>query len=192
MNPSESISFLLFGLLGLVIIAVTWFVFRKRKKWAIAVTALLVIGYIGYYAYYPTLKMNTHAAKYDQITEYLESNYPNRQFTVRPEHYGDGHTVGTFDINDKETPEMGVTLIVDDEGEARQIGNWTDGGYPDQKNLWEELEFHYGKDYTLDREDGEITRKDEWINGELTVFALTIDGNPAIAVYEYSQQDTAC
>lgn len=187
MNPSEWITFTLFGFLLIIIIAIAWFVFRKRKKWAVAVTAVLVIGYVGYYAYYPTMKTNAHAAKYEQLVEYLETKYPGQQFTIRPEHYEAGVTVGTFDINGAETPDMGVTLRVDDEGEVRQISTWTGGGYPEQRDLWKDLEFHYGGDYTFDREEVEITKQDEWIDGELTVFALNIDDRPAIAVYEYAQ-----
>ncbi|MBO1909972.1 hypothetical protein J4G37_34955, partial [Microvirga sp. 3-52] len=33
----------------------------------------------------------------------------------------------------------------------------------------------------------EITKIDEWIDGELTAFALTIDDMPAIALFNYSK-----
>lgn len=186
MNLAELIIYSLFGVLLLVIIAITWFVLRKRKKWTLVITAVLLIGYVGYYAYYPILKTSQHAEKYEKITEYLASNYPEREFTVEPDHFEAGVDVGTFNVNDKDTPDMGVTLHVDDEGQVLQISNWISSDFPQQGDLWRELEFYYGGNYTLDSENSEITKQDEWIDGELTVFALNIDGRPAIAVYEYS------
>lgn len=53
MNLAELIIYSLFGVLLLVIIPIIWFVFRKSKKWALLITAVLLIGYIGYYVYYP-------------------------------------------------------------------------------------------------------------------------------------------
>ncbi|HSI67443.1 MAG TPA: hypothetical protein VK947_08515 [Planococcus sp. (in: firmicutes)] len=187
MNLAESITFMFYGILLLFFIAIAWFVFRKRKKWAVGVTAVLLIGYIGYYAYYPVSQANEHAEKYEQVTEYLASNYPDRQFTVIPKRYEVGYSVGTFEINERDTPHMGVTLHVDDEGGVQQLSNWTNVEFPQQQDLWRELDFHYGGNYTLDRESVEITKQDEWIEGELTVFALDIDGKPAIAIYEYLQ-----
>ena len=67
MNPSENIYFFLIGVTVLAVIILSWFIFRKRKKWAIALTSVLVIGYAGYYVYYPTLKVNTHAERYEQV-----------------------------------------------------------------------------------------------------------------------------
>ncbi|ANU11950.1 hypothetical protein BBH88_17670 [Planococcus antarcticus DSM 14505] len=187
MSLSETITFFLFGLAVLFVVAVAWIIFKKRKKWAIALTSVLVVGYIGYYAYYPYLKVSIHAEKYEQVSEYLVTTYPDRKFMVIPEQYEEGDTVGYFDVNDEETPDMGVSLHVDKNGQVQQTGNWTTGEFPTQQELWRGLEFGYGESYTLDRDNIEITKQDEWIDGELTVFALTIDGMPAIAVYEYSR-----
>lgn len=186
MNLSETITFLFIGLAVLLAVGIVWFLFRKRKKWAIGLTSLLVAGYIGYYVYYPYLQVSVHAEKYEQVSEYLETNYPDREFTIIPEHYEVGYTVGHFDINDIKTPDIGVGLYVDKNGLIEQTGYWTDGAFPTQGELWRELEFTYGESYTLDKDDIEITKQDEWIEGELTVFALAIDNMPAIAVYEYS------
>ncbi|ANU26258.1 hypothetical protein I858_004330 [Planococcus versutus] len=187
MNPSEVITFLLIGLGVLLVIAGAWIIFRKRRKWAIVLTTLLVVGYIGYVAYYPYLKVSIHAEKYEQVSEYLATTYPDREFMIIPEQYEEGNTVGYFDVNDEETPDMGVSLHVDKNGQVQQTGSWTTGEFPTQQELWRGLEFDYGESYTLDRKNSEIIKKDEWIDGELTVFALTIDGMPAIAVYEYSR-----
>ena len=40
--------------------------------------------------------------------------------------------------------------------------------------------------YTLDKEIVNVTKQDVWIEGELTVFALTIDDMPTIALFTYS------
>ncbi len=187
MNPSELITFFLIGLAVLFVIAIVCIIFRKRKKWAIALTSVLVVGYIGYVAYYPYLKVSIHAEKYEQVSEYLATTYPDREFMIIPGQYETGYTVGRFDVNDKETPDAGVTLYVDKNGQVQQTGSWTTGEFPTQQELWRGLEFDYGESYTLDRDNIEITKQDEWMDGELTVFALTIDGMPAIAVYEYSR-----
>ncbi|WP_142828086.1 LPXTG cell wall anchor domain-containing protein [Planococcus soli] len=189
MNPSESITFFLIGLAVLLVVGIVWILFRKRKKWAIVLTCLLVAGYVWYYAYYPYLKVSVHAEKYEQVSEYLAITYPDRKFIVVPEQYEEGYTVGSFDVNDKETPGIGVTLYVDDNGQIQQPSNWTNQGFLSQRELWRELEFHYGENYTLDSDNIDITKQDVWIDGELTVFALTIDGMPAIAIYEYSNGD---
>ncbi|WP_342505338.1 hypothetical protein [Sporosarcina sp. FSL K6-2383] len=187
MSPSEIISFLLIGAAVIVAIVVFWFIFRKRIKFAIALTAVLVIGYIGYFIYYPTLKVNTHAKRYEQVMEYLTEKYPDKEYSVSPEHYEKGYSVGEFNVNDVETPTMGVTLRVDRKGQVTQILTWSNLGYPAQQELWRKIEFFYGETYTLDKDIADVTKEDEWINGELTAFALTIDEMPAIAFYNYSK-----
>ena len=186
MNPSENIYFFLIGVTVLAVIILSWFIFRKRKKWAIALTSVLVIGYAGYYVYYPTLKVNTHAERYEQVIDYLAENYPDKEFTILPQTYEEGFTVGKFEVNDIETPTIGVTFRVDGEGQMAQIGTWSNQEYPKQQELWRELEYSYGEAYTLDKEIAEITKQDEWIDGERTAFALTIDGMPTIALFNYS------
>jgi hypothetical protein len=165
-----------------------WLIFRKRKKWAIALTSVLVIGYIGYYVYYPSLKVNTHAERYEQVIDYLAKNYPNKQFNIFPKHYEEGYRVGEFTVNDVESPTIGVTLHVGEEGQVTQISTWSKNEYPTQQELWREIEFIYGETYTLDKEIAKITKQDEWIDGELTAFALTIDNMPAIAIFNYSRE----
>ncbi|OCA84053.1 hypothetical protein A8F94_15085 [Bacillus sp. FJAT-27225] len=186
MSPSETIYFFLFGVAVLVGIMFIWLIFRRRKKWAISLSGLLVIGYVGSYFYYPALKVNTHAERYEQVKDYLGKNYPNEKFTIIPKHYEEGYTVGQFDINTIETPTIGVTLRVDKEGQVKQIGTWTKQDHPKQQELWREIEFIHGSTYSLDKEIPEITKQDEWIEGQLTAFALTINDKPAIAIFNYS------
>ena len=187
MSPGEYIYFYLIGITVLAVIIFIWLIFRKRKKWAIALTSVLVIGYAGYYVYYPTLKVNTHAERYEQVIDYLAENYPDKEYNILPKHYEEGYTVGKFDVNDVETPSMGVTFRVDEEGQVTQTGTWSKREYPKQQELWREIEFTYGETYTLDKEVVEVTKQDEWIDGELTAFALTIDNMPTIALFNYSR-----
>ncbi|MFF5996083.1 hypothetical protein AAGS61_15225 [Lysinibacillus sp. KU-BSD001] len=56
------------------------------------------------------------------------------------------------------------------------------------KELWREIAFHYGENYSLDKEIAKITQKAEWIDGELTAFALTINDAPSIAIFNYSHE----
>ena len=143
MRPGELIIFLLVGAALLVVILISWIIFRKRKKWAIVLSAVLVVGYVGYYLYFPTLKVNTHAKRYEQVIHYLAENYPNQEFTVTPEHFEEGYWVGRFEVNDLNTPTIGVTLRVDKKGQVTQIGHWSNRGFPSQEELWQELEFTF-------------------------------------------------
>jgi len=186
MSPGELIYFLLFGVALLAVILLIWLVFRKMKKLVILLTSMLVIGYAGYYAYFPTLKVITHAKRYEQLLDYLEREYPNKEFTIEPEKYEEGYTVGQFAVNDRLTPKIGTTLRVNKEGQVTQIGTWSKQEYPQRQDLWREIEFIYGEPYTLDKEKIEITKQDEWIEGKLTAFALTIDDTPSIALFTYS------
>ncbi|WP_153732769.1 hypothetical protein [Sporosarcina obsidiansis] len=188
MNPGELIMYLLIGMALAVVILLNWLILRKRKKLAITLTGLLVIGYVGSYLYYPTLKTNTHANRYEQVIEYLSETYPNREFQISPKHYENGISVGEFDVNDRNTPTMGVTLRVDKKGQVTQTATWSNRGYPTQQELWREVEFIHGDPYSLDKENAHITKDDVWIKGELTVFALTINDTPAIAVFNYSKE----
>ena len=188
MNPGELIYFFLIGVALVVAISILWFIFRKRIKVASTVTFILVIGYVGYILYYPTLKINTHTERYEKITEYLAENYPNKKFTISPEYYEEGYTVGDFQVNDIETPTIGVTLRVSKEEQVTQVGTWSNIEYPTQQELWRVIEFTYGETYTLGRKSTNITKKDDWMDGELTAFALTIDDMPAIAFFNYSKE----
>jgi len=184
MRPGDIITFLLLGLIVLTVIGIVWFIFHKRKKWAIGLTSVLLVGYIGYFFSYPTIQVNTHAKRYEQVMDYLATTYPEREFNVTPEHFEEGYTVGQFAVYDEDNPLQGVTLRVDKKGKVTQVSTWFDREYPTQEELWKEVESK--GDYTLDSKPKEITKEDEWIDGELTAFALTIDGKPAIAVFNYS------
>lgn len=184
MSPSDVITFMLLGMAVLIVIGVVWVLFRKRKKWATVITCVLLAGYVGYYLTYPTIKVNTHAKRYEQIVDYLENMYPDREFDVSPEHFEEGYSVGRFDVNDVETPLLGVMYSVDRKGNVSQVGFWESDRNPTQRELWKELISHGY--YSLDDKPNDVTKVDEWIKGELTAFALTFNGNPAIAVFQYS------
>ncbi|MBM6617176.1 hypothetical protein [Bacillus suaedaesalsae] len=186
MSPGENIYFFLIGVTVLIVIMFIWLIFRNRKKWGIVLTIVLVIGYVGYYVCYPTIKVNTHTKRYEQLIDYLTEKYPDKEFTILPKHYEEGHRVGQFDVNDIETPTIGVTFRIDEERQVTQIGTWSNREDPAQQELWREIEFIYGDPYSLDKEFAEIIKQDVWIDGELTAFALTIDDMPAIALFNYS------
>jgi hypothetical protein len=114
MSPSEYIYFFLIGFTVLAVIMFIWLIFRKQKKWAIALTSVLVISYAGYYIHYPTLKVSMHAERYEQVMDYLAVNYPDKEYTILPKHYEEGYTVGNFQVNDIETPTSGVTFRVNE------------------------------------------------------------------------------
>lgn len=186
MSPSELIYFFVIGVAVVIAIAIFWFIFRKKRRVAIALTSILVLGFIGYVLYFPALKTKKHSEAYGIVSDYLDENYPDRVFTIRQEHYEAGLTVGNFDVNDIETPTIGVTLrVIGDE--VTEIGTWSNLEYPTQHELWRELQSYYESPYSLNKALAEITKIDEWINGELTAFALTIDDKPAIALFNYSR-----
>lgn len=186
MSPGELIYFSTIGFIVIVTSIVLWFIFRKRKNIAIILPTILFLGFIGYVLYFPTMKINKHSESYEIVSDYLDKNYPDRVFTVRPEHYEAGYTVGEFDVNDVETPTIGVILRVDKEDVA-EIGAWSSLKYPTQEDLWREIQSYYESPYSLNKDLAEITKIDEWIDGELTAFALTINDMPAIALFNYSK-----
>lgn len=186
MSPGEYIYFFVIAFIIFLVISFIWFLFRKRRKLVIILSSVLVIGYIGYYLYFPTIKKNTHAERYEQISDYLDEAYPDQNFNISPEHYEAGFNVGEFNVYDIKSPTMGVRYRVNDTGEVRQVSTWSTNNYPMQEELWEEIAFFYGETYTLGKEIAEINKIDEWIEGELTAFALIIDNNPAIAIFNYA------
>ncbi|MHA6260571.1 hypothetical protein ACXYMX_11860 [Sporosarcina sp. CAU 1771] len=186
MNPSELIYFTGIGVAVVVANAILWFIFKKRKRVAIAVTSILVLAFIGYNLYFPTLKMNKHSEAYETVRHFLDENYPDKEFKIVPEHYEAGYTVGDFDVNDIESPTIGVTLRVEKD-EVTEIGYWSNLDYPSQHELWREIQSYYESPYSLNKDLAEITKIDEWIEGELTAFALTIDQALAIAIFNYSK-----
>lgn len=186
MTPAELIYFCLIAFILLIVILLLAYIFRKRKKIILAIIIPLIIGYISFIAYYPSLKIKTHAERFIQLESYLNEAYPDQQFSVTPEHFEPGYTVGQFSVHKKETPQIGIELKVDKHGKVTQVSTWTKDEYPTRENLWKVLEFQLLEAYTLDKNIPIITKIDFWFNGELTVFALKIDGSPAIAVFTYS------
>ena len=186
MRPGELISFMLFGIGILIVILFIFFILRKRKKLAIGLTIPLVIGYVGYYILFPTLQENTHAKRYQQLEDYLSTTYPEKHFVISPQQFEPGVYVGEFQVHQLDTPEIGVTLRVQKDGSVSQLSTWTNSNYPTQQDLWRELQSNFLGNYSLDKEIPEMKKIDTWIDGELTVFALTIDDNPSIAIFTYS------
>lgn len=186
-EPIENLYFLLSALLIIILSTTAWFIFNKRKKWALGLIILFFIAYISFYFYFPTLKVKQHEKRYEVLVNYLADNYPDQQFHIEPKHYESGYQVGTFTIYDFKTPNIGVTLRVDCNDHVEQISSWTNDDYPSQQSLWQEVEFLYFKDYALEQEVATVINHDMFIDDELTVFALTINEKPAIAIFLYSQ-----
>ena len=186
MRSGELISFMLLGVGVFTVILFIFFILRKRKKLAILLTIPLLIGYVSYYMFFPTIQENTHAKRYQQLEAYLSTTYPEKHFVVTPQHFEQGVNVGDFEVHHLETPEIGVTLRVKKDGSVSQVSTWTNSDYPAQQELWRNVQTIFLGDYTLDKEIPDIKHVDTWIDGELTVFALTIDDQPAIAIFTYS------
>ena len=186
MRPGELISFIGLGIVVLIVILFICFILRKRKKLAIALTMPLIIGYVSYFIFFPTIQENTHAKRYQQLEDYLSTTYPEKQFVITPQHFEQGLNVGDFKVHHLDTPEIGVTLRVKKDGSVSQVATWTNSHYPTQQELWRIPEINFLGDYALNKEIPEVKKVDTWIDGELTVFALTIDDKPSIAIFTYS------
>ena len=186
MRPGELISFMGLGIVVFIVILFICFILRKRKKLAIALTIPLIIGYVSYFIFFPTIQENTHAKRYQQIEAYLSTTYPEKHFVISPQHFEQGVNVGDFQVHHLDTPEIGVTLRVKKDGSVSQVSTWTNSDYPTQQELWRNLQTNFLGDYALDKEIPEVKKIDTWIDGELTVFALTVDGKPSIAIFTYS------
>ena len=188
MRPGEMISFMLLGIVVFIVILLIFVILRKRKKLAIALIIPLMLGYVAYYISFPNSQENTHTKRYQQLEDYLGITYPEKHFVVSPQQFESGVNVGEFQVHQLDTPEIGVTLRVQKDGSVSQLATWTNSTYPTQQELWRELQINFLGDYTLDKEIPEIKKMDTWIDGELTVFALTIDDKPSIAIFTYSNE----
>lgn len=187
MNPGELIYFSMIGFILLMAMVIIWFVFRKKKRLAMTLIGVLMVGYISYYFYFPTLKVNTHEKRYAQMTAYLSENYPEKDYEVSPKNYEEGSYIGEFQVNEVGSRVIGVYFQVDKEGQVTEKGTWSKFGYPSsQQELWRDLVFEHYEG--LDTNIPEIIKKDEWFEGELAVFGLTIDGESAIALFNYFRE----
>lgn len=186
MNPGEVIIFMMLAFGTCLVIAVSWFLLRKRKKWALAVTVILIVIFMSAYMYYPTYREVMHDKRYEQLLIYLQERYPNEQFVIEPEVYEPGYQVGDFNVRYADTMLAGVWLRVNGEGNVVQTAYWTNSDYPTQQNIWQKITTDYDA-YTLDAQLPHVEKKGMWIDGEWTVFAVTIDERPALAFYRYSQ-----
>lgn len=165
MSLGENIYFSILGLFITVLLLLVWIVFRKTIKIPIVFSIIVMSGFISYFIYYQGQKEVQHEKVFEQVTAYLEETFPNRTFTVKPAHYEKGQPVGEFYVYDTETPKIGVTFYVDKKEKVTQTSWWSnDSPLP------------------------HVTKEDELIRGEQTVFALTIDGAPAIAIFSYSKE----
>lgn len=185
MKGSEIIYFLILATACLVVLLFLWFIFKKRKRLLVVFTFLLVLFYTSFYFLYPTIKVNIHAKRYEQLTEYLTKKYPNRTFTVVPKDYEEGYTVGEFHVNDVNTPRIGVTLRVNNRSDILQTSSWLkERGHYEQTKLYQDVMYHSFTDYTLDDTLPVVEKIDEWIKDELIVLALKIDHALGIAIFE--------
>jgi len=189
MDLAENIYFSLIGVFAAVLILLMLLIFRRTKKIGIVLFAVIIFGYGGYYVYFQTHKESQHENRYEQIDLYLKEQYLDRTFTIRLNHYEKGQVVGEFYVNDIETPEIGVTLYIDKEGIITQTSWWSKDENLTQQEIWRTIKLQHIDAYTLDSEIPTITKEDEWINDEITAFALTINDLPAIALFNYSQTD---
>lgn len=186
MRGDEVLLFLYISIGIFVVIILSNFLFRRSRKIVITITLVLVVGFIGFYYYFPTLKEKQHEARFEILTEYLKENYPNQTFDIEPEHYEDGYIVGDFRVNDQETAEIGVTLRVMKDGGVKQVSTWSKVGQLEQRKIYQTLAYSFEDDYSLDKNIPKVEKVDEWIEGELTVFLVMLEDVPAITIFDYS------
>ncbi|MER2107118.1 MAG: hypothetical protein ABS949_09275 [Solibacillus sp.] len=125
MKPEDLIFVIGVALIVLIVILVTTLIFRKRKKVARIIVSSIVIGYIVFFTFYPTIRSEIHAQRYDQLVEYLQRTYPNEEFEVRSRNYDEVIQLGDFQVNNTSTPNRGVTYRVEKNGDIFQLsGSW--------------------------------------------------------------------
>lgn len=183
MMPADLIGFMFLGVCMLIVIGIMALVFRKRKKVTLIISSLLIISYSIYFFAFPSIQANKHEKSYAVLTEYLAQQYPDQQFTIVPEHYEVGVAPGDFDVHDVRTSNRGVSLRVNG-NEVVQIATWTKP-VDRQEDLWQELLLYYKETYQLDQPMDYIKELAYYNEGSFTVFGLKVDGNAAIAVYDY-------
>ncbi|PYF06769.1 hypothetical protein BJ095_1071 [Ureibacillus chungkukjangi] len=55
MRPVEIIGMLFFGAILIIVLAIIWFIFRKKKKIALTVTIISVLAFILFFSFRPSL-----------------------------------------------------------------------------------------------------------------------------------------
>lgn len=183
MMPGDLIGFLFIGACMLVVIVIVALVFRKRKKIALIISVLLLIGYGIYFFAFPSIQASKHQKSYVVLSDYLQKQYPTQQFDVIPEEYEVGIAAGDFYINDVRTPNRGVSLRVNN-NEVVQIATWSNP-VEKQEDVWQDLLLHYKEIYQLGQPIDQIQKLAYYEDGRFTVFGLKVDENLAIAVYDY-------
>lgn len=187
MKPVENIYFILAALVLIFVIVLVFLAFRKRRGPALIIASILVLAYVSFYIYYPYFKKNIHADRYEKLTEYLAVEYPDREFMIVPEKYEEGIFVGHFMVNEESSPELGVELKVDRKGRVHQTSSWSNYDNLSQEEVYRSLVGNYFLNYSLEDEIPEVKKIDQFIDGSLTAFAVTINENPFLAIFNYTE-----
>lgn len=128
MKPEDFIFLIGVAIMALIVALLNTYIFRKRKKIARIISGLMVLGYISFFALYPTIRSDIHAQRYDQLVEHLQQTYPNEEFEVHSRNYDEVIQLGDFDVNNKSTPNKGVTYRVEKNGDILPLGgSWQRG-----------------------------------------------------------------
>lgn len=188
MNPADNIYFLFIGSIVFAVCLLVLFLFRKRFKLGLIISGLLIMGVFVYYLAFPTIKTMKHTERYDLLLTYLNTTYPNGEFEIypKPEEFNTGYPVGDFRVNRTELPSIGVGYYVAKDGSVNERSTWSKADYPSQENLWKTLEETLTTGTGLNKTIPDIVKRDSWIDGKLSVFAVSVDDYPAIALYNYS------
>lgn len=186
MNAGELLTYLSIGLLVLVLMLIIGILLRRRKKAVLIIISLIAIVYIGLYFYDPVYKAKTHQQNYEQMVHYLKMQDPAHLYEVSPKIYEAGVYVGEFTVHRQGNPNFGSLFQVSREGEVFEKGSWYDIPHPTgEEELWEHLIFSFYEGFQ--KELPQIVKKDQWLEGEEAVFALTVDNKPALASFHYDQ-----
>ncbi len=91
MGPVELLLMMFFGSILVFMLAIVWFIFRKKKKIALTVTILSVFAFILFFTLRPTYIKKEHAERYEILVDYLHEHYPKYEFDISPKVLEDGY-----------------------------------------------------------------------------------------------------
>lgn len=92
MSPVELIQMIFFGSILVIVLAIVWFIFRKKKKIALTVTIFSVVVFILFFALRPYYIQQQHAERYEILVDYLHKQYSKYEFDISPKILEEGDT----------------------------------------------------------------------------------------------------
>lgn len=98
MSPVELIQIMFFGSILVIVLALVWFIFWRKKKIALTVTIFSVVAFTLFFALQPYYIQQQHAKRYEIVVDYLHEQYPEYKFDISPKILKEGDTPYEYQV----------------------------------------------------------------------------------------------